>query len=66
MLKRRVAAEVTALLDHCPGVRRFLLLGSAAIDLLAQSGESLAGRIAFVELAPFDITEVGVAELDRL
>ncbi len=45
---------------------RFLLLGSAAIDLLAQSGESLAGRIAFVELAPFDITEVGEAELDRL
>lgn len=48
------------------GVGRFLLLGSAAIDLLAQSGESLAGRIAFVELAPFDITEVGKAELDRL
>jgi predicted AAA+ superfamily ATPase len=38
---------------------RFLLLGSAAIELLAQSGESLAGRIAFVELAPFDPTEVG-------
>lgn len=48
------------------GVGRFLLLGSAAIDLLAQSGESLAGRIAFVELAPFDITEVGMCELDRL
>jgi len=48
------------------GTGRFLLLGSAAIDLLAQSGESLAGRIAFVELAPFDITEVGAAELDRL
>jgi uncharacterized protein len=48
------------------GIGRFLLLGSAAIDLLAQSGESLAGRIAFVELAPFDITEVGAVELDRL
>jgi hypothetical protein len=48
------------------GTGRFLLLGSAAIDLLAQSGESLAGRIAFIELAPFDITEVGEAELDRL
>jgi len=45
---------------------RFLLLGSAAIDLLAQSGESLAGRIAFVELGPFDLTEVGGAALDRL
>jgi predicted AAA+ superfamily ATPase len=48
------------------GTGRFLLLGSAAIDLLAQSGESLAGRIAFVELAPFDITEVGASEMDRL
>ena len=48
------------------GAGRFLLLGSAAIDLLAQSGESLAGRIAFVELAPFDITEVGAEQLDQL
>jgi uncharacterized protein len=45
---------------------RFLLLGSAAIDLLAQSGETLAGRIAFVELSPFDIIEVGAKHLDRL
>ncbi len=48
------------------GTGRFLLLGSAAIDLLAQSGESLAGRIAFVELAPLDLTEVGGERLDRL
>jgi predicted AAA+ superfamily ATPase len=45
---------------------RFLLLGSAAIDLLAQSGETLAGRIAFVELAPFDLTEIGATPLDTL
>ncbi len=43
---------------------RFLLLGSASLDLLRQSGESLAGRIAFVELTPFDLLEVGDA--DRL
>jgi len=48
------------------GVGRFLLLGSAAIDLLAQSGETLAGRIAFVELAPFDVTEVSAQRLDSL
>jgi predicted AAA+ superfamily ATPase len=48
------------------GTGRFLLLGSAAIELLAQSGESLAGRIAFVELAPFDLTEVGGQHLDEL
>lgn len=45
---------------------RFLLLGSAAIDLLAQSGETLAGRITYIELGPFDISEAGEAELDRL
>jgi predicted AAA+ superfamily ATPase len=48
------------------GNGRFLLLGSAAIELLAQSGETLAGRIAFVELSPFDITELGEERLDRL
>lgn len=37
---------------------RFLLLGSASMDLLRQSGESLAGRIAYVELNPFDVLEV--------
>lgn len=45
---------------------RFLLLGSASLDLLAQSGETLAGRVAFAELAPFDLTEVGAERLDRL
>jgi uncharacterized protein len=48
------------------GTGRFLLLGSAAIPLLAQPGETLAGRIAFVELSPFDSTEVGSSRLDRL
>lgn len=48
------------------GTGRFLLLGSASLDLLAQSGESLAGRIAFAELTPFDVTEVGGDQLDRL
>jgi len=37
---------------------RFLLLGSASIELLRQSSESLAGRIAYSELGPFDALEV--------
>lgn len=45
---------------------RFLLLGSAAIDLLKQSRESLAGRISYLELAPFDALEVSRADLDTL
>lgn len=35
----------------------FLFLGSASIELLKQSGESLAGRIAYVELYPIDALE---------
>ncbi len=38
--------------------RHFLLLGSASMDLLQQSAESLAGRIAYQELAPFSVSEV--------
>lgn len=37
---------------------RFLLLGSASMDLLRQSGESLAGRIARVDLGPLDVVEL--------
>lgn len=45
---------------------RFLLLGSASIELLKQSGESLAGRIAYVELGPLDALEVPPDEIDKL
>jgi len=48
------------------GNGRFLLLGSAALDLLAQSGETLAGRVSFVELAPFDVIELGESRCDEL
>lgn len=44
------------------GIGRFLVLGSATIDLLRQSGESLAGRISYLDLTPFTPLEV---ESDR-
>ncbi len=37
---------------------QFLLLGSASLDLLRQSGESLAGRISYLELTPLQPLEV--------
>ena len=50
-----------------PGVRRrFLLLGSAAPELLRQGAETLAGRIAYHELDGFRLDEVGVDRLPRL
>jgi predicted AAA+ superfamily ATPase len=46
---------------------RFLILGSAAIDLLRQSGETLAGRIEYVDLTPLCATELdGDDALQRL
>ncbi|MBU1194577.1 MAG: ATP-binding protein [Proteobacteria bacterium] len=42
--------------DRRPG--RFLILGSASRDLIKQSTESLAGRIAYIDLTPFTINEV--------
>ena len=38
--------------------RLYLLLGSAALEMLKQSGETLAGRVSYLELSPFDILEV--------
>ncbi|MHB1278403.1 MAG: ATP-binding protein [Bacteroidia bacterium] len=35
----------------------FLFLGSASLELLRQSGESLAGRISYMELFPIDVSE---------
>ncbi len=37
---------------------QFLLLGSASIDLLQQSSETLAGRIACLELTPLNVLEI--------
>jgi predicted AAA+ superfamily ATPase len=43
---------------------RFLVLGSAAIELLRQSGESLAGRIEYVDLGPLNVLEIGNKDKD--
>jgi predicted AAA+ superfamily ATPase len=37
---------------------QFLILGSASLDLLKQSSESLAGRIAYKELSGFTVAEI--------
>ena len=43
----------------------YLLLGSASLDLMRQSGETLAGRVSYLELQPFDVLEVGPTPADR-
>src|SRR5208282_5657275 len=54
------------LADRKPVRTRFLVLGSAAPDLLRQSSESLAGRIAYYELPGLAVREVGFQHADRL
>ena len=44
----------------------YLLLGSATLDLLKQSGESLAGRISYLELAHFNVLETPRLSADSL
>jgi len=48
--------------------KRFLILGSAAIDLLRQSGETLAGRISYIHMHPLDVLEVenDLASMNKL
>lgn len=46
------------LIDELRHQQRYLILGSASRDLLKQSSETLAGRIAYLELTPFSINEV--------
>jgi hypothetical protein len=44
------------------GKGRFLILGSASIDLLRQSSESLAGRITYINMGPFNVLELPADE----
>jgi len=58
--------SLRVLADRRPLPARFLVLGSASPDLLRQSSESLAGRIAYHELPCLSLSEVGPTDLDKL
>jgi predicted AAA+ superfamily ATPase len=58
-LRPELFPALRVLADRPRRPARFLVLGSASPDLLRQSAESLAGRIAYVELDGFAIDEVG-------
>lgn len=54
------------LADRPRGSTRFLVLGSASPEMLKQSSETLAGRIAYHSLGGFSLDEVGVQNLSKL
>ncbi|TAN45586.1 MAG: ATP-binding protein [Nitrospirae bacterium] len=55
-----------ALVDQKRTAGRFLILGSASLELIRHSSESLAGRIIYHELSPCALEEVGFENMDRL
>lgn len=52
------------LIDKYKGKQKYLILGSASRDLIQQSSETLAGRLAYLEVTPFSLYEV--TELRKL
>ncbi len=54
------------LVDRPDADTRFLILGSASPHLARGVSESLAGRVEFIELAGFDLSETGVEHWRRL
>jgi hypothetical protein len=56
--KKELYPLLRALVDRTREPGQFLLLGSASPELIRHSSESLAGRIAYHQLHPFDLTEI--------
>ena len=57
-LKKELFPLIRGLVDQYRVPSRFLLLGSASPELIRDSSESLAGRIAYHQLFPFDLSEI--------
>lgn len=53
------------LIDRRPSPVKFLLLGSASPTLIRSAGESLAGRVEFIDLHGFDIGETGTENIRK-
>jgi predicted AAA+ superfamily ATPase len=58
--------QLRVLVDEPSTRRKFLVLGSASPDLLRQTSETLAGRIAYHELGGFSLEEVGLQHWSKL
>lgn len=56
--KKDLYPQLRALVDQQRDPGQFLLLGSASPELIRDSSESLAGRISYHQLYPFDISEI--------
>jgi len=59
-------AVLRSVIDRNKRNGQFLLLGSASRELIKQSSESLAGRISYLEISPFNRMEVTDVEVNQL
>ncbi len=58
--------ELRVLSDRKPLPARFLILGSSSPELIRKSSETLAGRIEFIEMGGFSLSETGKGKLEPL
>ncbi|MBN1550543.1 ATP-binding protein, partial [bacterium] len=58
--------DLRSIVDQKRQNGQLIILGSASRDLIMQSSESLAGRIAYLELSPFLLSEVNGLTDDNL
>jgi predicted AAA+ superfamily ATPase len=65
-LKPSLLPVLRVLADRKPARARFLILGSAAPELVRGASESLAGRVEFVDMGGFELEEVGATLQRRL
>lgn len=54
------------LADRRPNPAKFLILGSASPTIIKGVSETLAGRVSYVEMSGFNLTEVAVSEWEKL
>lgn len=54
------------LVDRPQNHARFLILGSASPEIIKSASETLAGRLEFIELQGFDLSETGASAIDTL
>jgi predicted AAA+ superfamily ATPase len=54
------------LVDRSANKAQFIILGNASPSLVEDVSESLAGRVEFIELTGFDLSEIGSMEWKRL
>ena len=64
--KPEIFEVLRVLVDRPENQAIFLVLGSAAPRLIKGASESLAGRISFVDLSGFNISEVGTENIESL